>query len=116
MEKPLLIYDGDCGFCRRCVERWKKATGGRVRCAPYQEMAHEFPDIPLSAFEEAVHLVEGERITRGAEAILRMLRYGGRRLPLFLYENFPGFASLSEFLYRLIAKHRQRATCTTRQQ
>ena len=30
-EKPLLVYDGDCSFCRLWVERWKATTGNQVR-------------------------------------------------------------------------------------
>jgi predicted DCC family thiol-disulfide oxidoreductase YuxK len=37
--RPLLIYDGDCGFCNYWVRYWQKLTGDRVAYAPYQEIA-----------------------------------------------------------------------------
>jgi predicted DCC family thiol-disulfide oxidoreductase YuxK len=27
--KPLLVFDGDCGFCRLWIERWRAATDSR---------------------------------------------------------------------------------------
>ncbi|MCZ6572672.1 MAG: dual specificity protein phosphatase family protein, partial [Planctomycetota bacterium] len=44
-EPPLLVFDGDCGFCRRWVERWKRETGDRVAYTPYQEVGDRFPGI-----------------------------------------------------------------------
>ena len=37
--KPLLIWDGDCDFCRKWVDRWRHVTRDRVDYAPYQEVA-----------------------------------------------------------------------------
>jgi predicted DCC family thiol-disulfide oxidoreductase YuxK len=31
-----MLFDGDCGFCRRWIGKWKELTGDRVRYAPYQ--------------------------------------------------------------------------------
>jgi predicted DCC family thiol-disulfide oxidoreductase YuxK len=44
-EKPLLIYDGDCGFCRRWIQRWRAITGERVEFAPYQTVGSLYPEI-----------------------------------------------------------------------
>ena len=32
---PLLVFDGDCGFCRYWVEYWRQLTGERVNYRPY---------------------------------------------------------------------------------
>ena len=45
-----MIFDGDCGFCRRWIERWKAATGDRIDYAPSQEVGARFPEIPAEAF------------------------------------------------------------------
>jgi hypothetical protein len=29
-ERPLLVWDGDCDFCRRWIERWRRIAGDRV--------------------------------------------------------------------------------------
>ncbi len=85
--KPLLIFDGDCHFCRRWVERWREMTAGAVEYAPFQEVASRFPEIPREAFENAVHFIERDgRVYRAAEAVFRSLgtTRGGRWLRLVL--------------------------------
>ena len=52
--KPLLIYDGECGFCNYSIRYWEKLTGGRVDYEPYQQAASRFPDIPLEEFKRAI--------------------------------------------------------------
>jgi predicted DCC family thiol-disulfide oxidoreductase YuxK len=107
---PLLIWDGDCGFCRRSVEHLRIRLGDRVAYEPYQTAQARFPEIPLESFRAAVHLVEPDgRATRGAEAVFRALAYGEGRpvaLPLAAYRFVPGFAALAEGAYRLVASHR----------
>jgi len=106
--KPLLIWDGTCGFCRRWVERWSRATGDRVEYATFQEAAGAHPEIPESAFAEAVHLLEpGGRWSRGAEAVFRSQAYApGGGILLWCYRKVPGFAAVTEHVYRFIARRR----------
>lgn len=108
-EKPVLIYDGDCAFCRRWIERWRKITGNAVDYAPYQEAAGRFPDIPRTDFEISVVLIEPDgKNSRGAEAIFRSLALAGRwRWLLWGYRHLPGAKHLSETLYRFIAARRK---------
>jgi hypothetical protein len=54
---PLLIYDGDCRFCIYWARYWQRLTGHRVTYAPYQEVAAQYPKIPLAAFQRAVQYV-----------------------------------------------------------
>ena len=74
MPKPILIYDGDCSFCRRWIEHWRAITGDRVEYAPYQEAASRFPGISEQEFRSAVQLVDSDgKIYRAAEAVFRSL-------------------------------------------
>lgn len=109
-----MLYDQDCGFCRRWIARWQDVTGDRVDYEPYQSAAERFPEIPRGDFADAVHLIEpfGAH-TRGAEAVFRALAHGGRRWPLALYHHLPGFKSISEALYGTVARHRTAATRVT---
>jgi predicted DCC family thiol-disulfide oxidoreductase YuxK len=111
---PLLIWDGDCGFCRRSVEHLRIRLGDRVAYEPYQTAHTRFPEIPVEGFRAAVHLVEPDgRVSRGAEAVFRALSYGRGRaagLPLAVYRFVPGFAALAEWGYRLVASHRPLAS------
>ncbi len=106
--KPLLIYDGDCGFCRRWIARWQSLTGDRVEYAPFQEIASEFPEIPREEFEASVQLIEPNgKASSGAEAVFRTLAYApGKRWMLWMYEKIPGASPISEWSYRLVARHR----------
>jgi lipase maturation factor 1 len=108
--KPLLVFDGDCQFCRRWINRWKNATGDAVDYLPFQDpaVASRFPEIPRDDFAEAVHLILPDgSVSRGAEAVFRSLAEGGRqRWLLALYRKIPAFADLSELLYEEVALHR----------
>jgi predicted DCC family thiol-disulfide oxidoreductase YuxK len=55
---PLLLYDGDCGFCGYWARYWQKLTGERVDYRPYQELAAQYPDIPREVRAELPGLVE----------------------------------------------------------
>ncbi len=113
--KPLLLYDGECGFCRRWVERWRALTGDRVDYAPYQEVADQFPQIPKERFEQSVQLIEPAsridpdgRVSQGAEAVFRTLAVvPGKGWPLWVYQRIPGAAPIAEWAYRFVARHRR---------
>jgi lipase maturation factor 1 len=72
--KPLLLFDGDCGFCRKWVGRWKALTGDRVFYEPYQEAASRFPEIDPRRFTQSVQLVQPDgEVLQGAEAVFKSL-------------------------------------------
>ena len=110
--KPLLVYDNACDFCRYWSAQWQHVTRDRIDYAPYQEVATQFPEIPISAFETSVQLIlQNGTVLSGAEAVFRALDNG---LILRCYSHLPGFASVSEGVYRIIAQHRQFFSAATR--
>jgi predicted DCC family thiol-disulfide oxidoreductase YuxK len=106
--RPILIYDGDCAFCRIWIAYWQRLTDERVEYQPFQTAADQFPHVSRSAFESAVHLIWPDgRVTTGAQAVFETLALTpGRAGWLWLYRHAPGFAPVSEWAYRLIAAHR----------
>lgn len=108
-KKPLLIYDGDCGFCRSWINRWQRITGDSIDYAPYQEVAHNYPKISTSQFQSSVQLIESDQqVYTGAEAVFKTLAYNPkRRWLLKLYKRIPGFAFITELGYQIIARNRQ---------
>jgi predicted DCC family thiol-disulfide oxidoreductase YuxK len=106
--KALMIYDGDCGFCRRWMNRWRRLTGDKIDYEPYQKAASRFPEITREQFGHAVHFVETKgQVTSGARAVFRSV--AGLWYLAWLdgaYEHLPGFAPLSERIYRWVADHR----------
>ncbi|HWP94943.1 MAG TPA: lipase maturation factor family protein [Gammaproteobacteria bacterium] len=107
-QRPLLVYDGDCGFCAYTVRYAERVTGGAVRFAPYQAVAHAYPGISLTEFARAIQLFlpDGEILT-GAAAAYRTLAFApGYGLWWWLYRRLPGFAALSEWFYDFVARRR----------
>ena len=100
-QKPILLYDGNCGFCKIWIRYWQKLTGDRIEYAPSQEVGEHYPQIPPRAFSEGVQLVRPDgTVASGARAVFESLdrqkTYEGSRI----------VRGLSEFAYRVIASHR----------
>jgi predicted DCC family thiol-disulfide oxidoreductase YuxK len=114
--KPLLIWDGECHFCRLWIERWKTMTADCIDYATFQEVAQRFPEIGREQFQRAVVLIDtAGTIFTAAEAVYRSLDCrASRRWLRWSYEHIPGFAPISEFAYSSIASHRQVASAITR--
>jgi predicted DCC family thiol-disulfide oxidoreductase YuxK len=107
-DQPLLIFDGDCSFCKAWIAQWKKQTGPRVRYAASQDVGGQYPQVPPEQFRNSVVLVEGgNKISTGAEAVFRSLSYApGQAWWLSMYQKFPGFAPFTELMYRWVARNR----------
>ncbi|MEO5721995.1 MAG: lipase maturation factor family protein [Chthoniobacterales bacterium] len=114
--RPLMLFDGDCHFCTRWIERWKEMTGGNVDYAKSQDTGAQFPEIPASEFEKAVQFIETDgTVYRAAEAVLRSLGYSRhKKWTFWCYEHVPGFAALTEAGYGMVAHHRMLASAGTR--
>ena len=106
--RPVLLYDGDCGFCRDRVRGLQKIVGDRVEFLPFQQGAARFSSIEPDALRNAVHLIEPDgRVSRAAEAIFRVRALApGRGRLLWWYQKLPPFALASELVYRFTARHR----------
>ncbi|HYL76696.1 MAG TPA: lipase maturation factor family protein [Bryobacteraceae bacterium] len=106
--KPLVIFDGKCGFCRIWIQYWNQLTGDRIDYAPSQEVGERFPQISPKNFGQSVQLAmpSGEVIS-GARGVFTTLTYApGMAWLLWLYNHLPGFAPVTEAAYRVIAAHR----------
>lgn len=113
---PLMIYDGDCAYCKRSILSWRKLTGDLVAYAPSQEVAERFPQVPREQFQRSVVFIDhlGE-IHTGARAVFRSLAYApGRGLGWWAYRHVPGFAGVSEAAYRFVAGRREGFALVTR--
>src|SRR5512142_1900877 len=107
-DNPLVLFDGNCGFCRIWIQYWNQLTGGRIDYAASQEAGARCPQIPHENYGQSVQLVmpEGEVIS-GARAVFTTLTFApGMAWLLWLYNHFAGFAPVTEAAYRLFASHR----------
>ncbi len=120
LPKPLMVFDGDCHFCKRFIRRWQRTTGPAVDYAPLQEASADFPEIPRESFEREVKLITPEgRVFGGAAAVFRSLNLGEHpgglvRLAFWMYGRVPGFALVTEACYRFVARHRTFFSAITR--
>ena len=114
--KPLLIWDGDCHFCRMWIERWRATTAGEIDYATYQEAADRFPEIPREQFQRAVVLVDenGEVFTAARAVYQSLACRSSCKWMIWSYANIPGFAAISEFGYKIVARHRPFSSAVTR--
>jgi predicted DCC family thiol-disulfide oxidoreductase YuxK len=106
--RPLLIYDGECGFCGYWARYWRGLTGEQVRYAPYQEVSAQYPGISVEEFRRAVQYIDPGRRASAAEASFLVLSHvRGKEIWLALYRGLPAFAALAELVYASIAAHRR---------
>jgi predicted DCC family thiol-disulfide oxidoreductase YuxK len=106
--RPLLVYDGDCGFCAYWARYWQKLTGDRIEYRPYQEVAARYPAISQTDFQRAVQFIppDGHHASAAEASFLALSHASGRGFWLALCRRLPGFAPVSELAYAFIAAHR----------
>lgn len=110
MTGPMLIYDGDCAFCRRCVDVAARMLPAPVRCEPYQVVDLAAVGLTAGQAREAAWWVGAETPRRGHRAIAAVLRSqpspGWRAVGLLL--DHPPVAWLAACVYLLVARFRHR--------
>ncbi len=112
----MLVYDGNCDFCTRWVDRIRAATGNRVEFAASQEVDHRFPQISSEQFENAVQWIQPDgEVYSGAKAALYVLAFTGPtgKLLWWGHRRLPGFAGGAEAVYRLVARNRNMVSTVT---
>src|SRR4029450_8155660 len=90
--RPLGLYDGECGFCKTWIARWRVRTGNAVDYEPSQAAGSRFPEIPREDYAHSVQLVLPDgRVSGGAEAVAKLLALpSGRGAFLWAYRRVPG--------------------------
>ena len=96
--KPVLIYDGHCGFCRIWLDYWRQLAGDRIEYIASQDVGARFPQIPREAYSQSVQLVRPDgSVASGARAVFESLG----KSHIYRWISAP-----SEFAYPIIAGHR----------
>ena len=104
----LILWDGDCGFCRRSVA-WllRRDRRRKFRATPYQA-APSPPMTPqlFAACEKSVHVIASDgRIFKGARAVFFILEHIGWKRAARLLSS-PLLLPLCEIGYRIVANNR----------
>ena len=105
-----MVWDGDCGFCKLCADRFGDYRDKKVKLVSYQELSKKYPDAPKEDFSKSVFLfTPSGNSYSGAEAIFRFFaEYSWRGWAFNLYQKSKPFSFLSEWAYRLVANHRNK--------
>jgi predicted DCC family thiol-disulfide oxidoreductase YuxK len=112
LTRPVLLYDGTCGFCLTWVNRLRRwDRSARIDYVAYQRRAGVagLPSITDDALDAAAHLVTPDgRVSAGARAVPALLDYlpGGRVLKPFLL--IPGVLWVGDRIYGWVAANRHR--------
>ena len=110
MQPPVLIYDGDCGFCTRTVQWGQRHIARMTPAAPYQSS-----DLAALGLDEARCSVAVQYVTRGGEVrsaqdgvAATLLAAGRGWWVLGALLHVPGLHWLAGVLYRWVARNRHR--------
>ncbi|MAP79974.1 MAG: thiol-disulfide oxidoreductase [Aequorivita sp.] len=109
-KKPMMIWDGDCGFCKYWIIRYKSKTEDRVSYKTYQEAAGYFKDIPLKEFQKASRFIDlNGTVYSGPNSIYKTFTYY-IQTPSPQWHNLYNASQLFRFIsnsgYNFIAKNR----------
>lgn len=108
-ERPVMIWDGECGLCKYWTTHWKSHTEDKIDYSPYQKIAENFKDIPLKEFKKASRLIETDGfIYSGPDSAFRSFEYfNTKKFPWHRwYRKFKFFRWLCDHTYNVIAKNR----------
>jgi predicted DCC family thiol-disulfide oxidoreductase YuxK len=104
----MMVYDGDCGFCRYWLVKWKKLSRDHYEYQPFQSVAENFKDIPFRSFQKEVHLIFSDgTVLKGAA--VAFYPYYQFRSAAFLYDWYQKskiFKRISDLAYQWVARNR----------
>ena len=90
--RATLIYDGNCGFCRRWVERVRRwDRRGRLEMVPYQtaELESRFPGVSRADCVERIHLVDESGAVRSMTSTVALRIASARALSTDMWAPVP---------------------------
>ena len=108
--QPVLIYDGDCGFCTACVLFAQKWIRPRCRITASQSAPLDALGVtPERAEYEALWITPDGAVRGGAQAVAALLSSaGGAWLVSGALLRMPPMRWIAHGAYRLIAYNRHR--------
>ncbi|MFC3415458.1 thiol-disulfide oxidoreductase DCC family protein [Algoriphagus hitonicola] len=107
-QEPLFVWDGKCGFCKYWIIFWKSKTKG-LEYQTFQDVAENFPDIPLKEFKKASRLIEKDgAVFSGPDSAYRTFWYFKKPMKIWhhWYQRSSLFRKFSDQLYVTISKNR----------
>jgi predicted DCC family thiol-disulfide oxidoreductase YuxK len=111
-----IIYDGDCGFCRRALRLFARVdVWHRLRLHDARrrdDLLAAFPGLAGADLDDAMYVVTRERrVYRGFFAFRRLIWNSPFTWPLVALFYFPGAATVGPRVYAQVARNRRRLGC-----
>ncbi|MFC5746723.1 thiol-disulfide oxidoreductase DCC family protein [Actinomadura rugatobispora] len=109
-DRPVLLYDGDCGFCTASVRFVERRVPTSAEPVPYQVADLDALGTSVErASREVVWVARDGRLYGGAQAAAMLLvDAGGPWRPLGLLIRVPPLRWAAHGVYRLVAGNRGR--------
>ncbi|GAA3104727.1 thiol-disulfide oxidoreductase DCC family protein [Streptosporangium carneum] len=108
-EQPVLLYDGDCGFCATSVRFAERRIGLRARPVPWQFADLEALGTTRERADHEVLWIERGRVHGGAQAVAKLLIAAGAPWSLAGFPlRVPPLRWVAHWVYRLVAANRHR--------
>jgi predicted DCC family thiol-disulfide oxidoreductase YuxK len=114
LTRPVLVYDGLCGFCRGWVDRLERWGLEGVDLIPSQRRSErtDLPDISDARVDQEMVLVlPDQRVLGGGAAMSEVWRRVPRLRLIGLLLMLPGISTLRDIVYRWVAARRKRESC-----
>lgn len=102
----LLLWDGQCDFCKRSVEWLHKKAPDKFVPLPYQEQKSWLPPEIYADCNKQFYLrtPKGEYLA-GGEAVIKLFEVIGWK-PLSRFLKLPGLRQLTNLFYHIVARQR----------
>ena len=110
MDRPLLVFDGDCAFCTRSVRLVERRIRRHPHIVAWQSLDLAEWGLTQAECEEAVQWIDTDGTRASAHlAVARTLVYGGRGWALLgRVISAPGIRTVAGAVYRWVARNRHR--------
>jgi len=110
-DRPMLVFDGECKFCRRLASKWNKKIGEKINFVPYNELSDKYGNTSTEEFTKEIKLIYPEgTVYGGAAAAFKVIEHSKSPLRAlsWLYDHTRVFDPIWEWVYELVAKYRHR--------
>jgi predicted DCC family thiol-disulfide oxidoreductase YuxK len=108
-DRPVVLFDGHCGFCTWSVNFARNVVRADVQFEPYQKVDVAAYGLTVEQCADAVQFVMGDVQLSGARAVAAVLRRGRGLWPGFGKAiDFRGMQPIAARVYNAVARHRGR--------
>ena len=84
-KSPIIVWDGECDFCRLCADRFKSLAKDNIEFITYQEIFNKYTKAPELDYKKSVVFFTKKDTYKGAAAVFGFYNEIGKKLPIWLY-------------------------------